>query len=216
VRVVPAVWNGDRGDLPELPGIRRSQYHLREQVDRAQLWNVCLIHPLTQMVLTSYSYLNDSIGSSRAAFHAGHSPKIMPIPTLAKNPAAGAHNGTYEGMISLTTNEPSQPIANPIKPPKPVRVMASIRNCQRMSLRRAPRAFRTPISRVRSVTETSMMFMTPMPPTISPTDEMATMAIATPPVIEWKVLIKFSVVSIPKLSGWPKGTCRRTRSISAT
>ncbi len=34
-----------------------------------------------------------------------------------------------------------------------------------MSLRRAPIALRMPISRVRSVTLTSMMFMTPMPPT---------------------------------------------------
>ena len=40
-------------------------------------------------------------------------------------------------------------------------------NCQRMSTRRAPNAFRMPISRVRSVTETSMMFMMPMPPTTS-------------------------------------------------
>ena len=30
----------------------------------------------------------------------------------------------------------------------------------------APRALRKPISRMRSVTETSMMFMTPMPPTM--------------------------------------------------
>ena len=30
-----------------------------------------------------------------------------------------------------------------------------------------PRALRSPISRVRSVTETSMMFITPMPPTSS-------------------------------------------------
>ena len=41
----------------------------------------------------------------------------------------------------------------------------------------APSAFRVPISRVRSVTETSMMFITPMPPTSS---EIAAMtAIAT-------------------------------------
>ena len=33
--------------------------------------------------------------------------------------------------------------------------------------RRAPSARRTPISRVRSVTDTSMMFMIPMPPTTS-------------------------------------------------
>ena len=36
-----------------------------------------------------------------------------------------------------------------------------------MSFCRAPVAMRTPISRVRSVTETSMMFMTPIPPTSS-------------------------------------------------
>ncbi len=34
-----------------------------------------------------------------------------------------------------------------------------------MSHRRAPMALRMPISRVRSVTVTNMMFMTPMPPT---------------------------------------------------
>ena len=44
-------------------------------------------------------------------------------------------------------------MVSPTNPPKPVSVAASIKNCQRMSLRRAPIAFRTPISRVRSVTE---------------------------------------------------------------
>ena len=34
-----------------------------------------------------------------------------------------------------------------------------------MSRRRAPSAFLTPISRMRSVTDTSMMFMTTIPPT---------------------------------------------------
>ena len=61
----------------------------------------------------------------------------------------------------------------PRTPPTAVRVMASVRNCQRMSRRLAPRALRTPISRVRSVTETSMMFMTPTPPTTRPMEEMA-------------------------------------------
>ena len=42
-----------------------------------------------------------------------------------------------------------------------------------MSLLRAPTAMRTPISLVRSVTETSMMFITPMPPTISEITAMA-------------------------------------------
>ena len=36
-----------------------------------------------------------------------------------------------------------------------------------MSPRRAPMALRMPIARVRSVTDTSMMFITPIPPTSS-------------------------------------------------
>jgi len=48
-----------------------------------------------------------------------------------------------------------------------------------MSLRFAPTALRTPISRVRSVTLTSMMFMMPMPPT---SRAMLTMPPATAPM----------------------------------
>ena len=51
-----------------------------------------------------------------------------------------------------------------------------MRNCQRISRRRAPSALRTPISRVRSVTEIIMIAITPMPPTISAIDEMTTSA----------------------------------------
>ena len=43
--------------------------------------------------------------------------------------------------------------------------VASATNWKRMSRRFAPMAFRMPISRVRSVTDTSMIFMIPMPPT---------------------------------------------------
>src|SRR5206468_601452 len=48
----------------------------------------------------------------------------------------------------------------------------SARNWSRMSRRFAPIARRMPISRVRSVTETSMMFMIPIPPTSSDTAAM--------------------------------------------
>ena len=54
-----------------------------------------------------------------------------------------------------------------MKPPKRQMLAASIRNCSRMLLRLAPMALRTPISRVRSATDTNMMFMMPMPPTNS-------------------------------------------------
>ena len=46
-----------------------------------------------------------------------------------------------------------------------------------MSFVFAPTACRRPISLVRSVTDTSMMFMIPMPPTISDTDAMAASSI---------------------------------------
>ena len=50
-------------------------------------------------------------------------------------------------------------------------VADSTTNCARMSRRRAPSALRIPISRVRSLTAISMMFMITIPPT---TSEMAT------------------------------------------
>ena len=53
----------------------------------------------------------------------------------------------------------------PSSPPKDDRTTASTRNCIKTSRSSAPMARRMPISRVRSVTETSMMFMMPMPPT---------------------------------------------------
>ena len=56
-------------------------------------------------------------------------------------------------------------------------VPASMTNWLRMSFRLAPKDLRTPISRVRSVTDTSMMFIMPMPPT---SREMAAMATSTP------------------------------------
>ena len=65
------------------------------------------------------------------------------------------------------------PSATPISPPMSDSVTASTRNCARMSRVRAPTAMRRPISRVRSVTDTSMMFMMPMPPTSSDTEATA-------------------------------------------
>ena len=53
---------------------------------------------------------------------------------------------------------------------------ASTRNCQSISRRVAPSAFRRPISLVRSLTETIMIAMTPIPPTSSATLESATIA----------------------------------------
>ena len=53
----------------------------------------------------------------------------------------------------------------PIMPPTTHRTDDSIRNCKSIWLRVAPRAFLKPTSNVRSVTDTSMIFITTMPPT---------------------------------------------------
>ena len=68
-----------------------------------------------------------------------------------------------------SSNEPPMPRRTPISPPMIESDTASITNWAITSRLRAPNAMRSPISLVRSVTDTSMMFMMPMPPTISDT-----------------------------------------------
>ena len=75
------------------------------------------------------------------------------------------------------------PTKTPMIPPAPVRTMASVRNCQMTSPRRAPIALRTPISRVRCVTDISMIFITPTPPTSNPIELTTAVSKATEPVI---------------------------------
>ena len=65
----------------------------------------------------------------------------------------------------LKTRLPMVPKIMPTMPPMPQSIPDSMRNWATMLLRWAPRLRRMPISRVRSVTVTSMMFMMPMPPT---------------------------------------------------
>ena len=74
---------------------------------------------------------------------------------------------------AATASPSSSASVTPSAPPMRQTSTASMRNCLRMSPWRAPTAMRTPISCVRSVTDTSMMFITPMPPT---TSEMTAMA----------------------------------------
>ena len=59
------------------------------------------------------------------------------------------------------------PSSVPISPPTIDSVVDSVSTCQTMSRRLAPSALRRPISRVRSETTISMMFMMTMPPTTS-------------------------------------------------
>ena len=63
-------------------------------------------------------------------------------------------------------------------PPVSEMIVVSIRNCRITSRFFAPIARRTPISRVRSITLASMMFMIPIPPTSSEIEAIATITIS--------------------------------------
>ena len=95
------------------------------------------------------------------------------MPTLPEtsNPAATAHNLITDGipMARVTTLAMKIPASTPMAPPIKAIVLDSIKNCSSTSERRAPSALRIPISLVRSVTETSMMFIITIPPTTSDT-----------------------------------------------
>ena len=66
----------------------------------------------------------------------------------------------------------------PVVPPIKQINMASIRNCCKIFACRAPIAIRTPISFVRSVTETNIIFITPIPPTIKEIKAMMLLRVA--------------------------------------
>ena len=80
-------------------------------------------------------------------------------------------------VTAVKTLAIANPTRMPINPPVVEIAAASIKNWINMSLRRAPIAIRMPISFVLSVTATSMIFMTTMPPTKRAREEMAIMAI---------------------------------------
>ena len=86
-------------------------------------------------------------------------------------PRSASRRSAIAGSCSTASDAPT-PSATPMTPPTTTSVTASNRNCSRTWRPFAPMAMRMPISRVRSVTDTSMMFMMPMPPTSS---EMAAM-----------------------------------------
>ena len=69
--------------------------------------------------------------------------------------------------MTPTDPESAQPRPMPSAPPIKLSNADSVRNCNLISAFRAPNALRKPISCVRSETETSMIFMMPIPPTNS-------------------------------------------------
>ena len=94
----------------------------------------------------------------------------------------------FQPVLAAPKVVTARPSAMPSRPPTRLIVTASIRNWLRMSARLAPIALRMPISRVRSVTVTSMIFMIPMPPTNSDTPATLASNMVKMPVCCWAVL----------------------------
>src|SRR5215218_2466982 len=99
----------------------------------------------------------------------------MPVTAQTKNDNQTEDGATSVGHLNnrLMSHELIIPRPTPIMPPVMLIKIASTKNCNKMSLPLAPMDMRKPISLVLSVTETYMMFMMPIPPTIN---DMAAMA----------------------------------------
>ena len=98
-------------------------------------------------------------------------PAPAPRPTDQRVTRAGS------GVKLETAAASPQPASTPCSPPSVDSTIASIRNWRRMSPAWRPSDLRSPISRVRSVTLISMMFMMTMPPTTMPMQTTAGMAV---------------------------------------
>src|SRR5437899_1890496 len=93
-------------------------------------------------------------------------PTLMPRPSATATDQAVTRAG--RGDATWTSAARALPARRPAMPPSSERMADSARNWRRMSRRDAPSDLRIPISRVRSVTLISMMFMITMPPTTIP------------------------------------------------
>ena len=90
-----------------------------------------------------------------------------PAETSTATTMAASEACVGQFLYDRTRTDVVRPARIPMAPPVMQSSTASTRNCRKMWWLRAPTAMRRPISRVRSVTETSMIFMMPTPPTTS-------------------------------------------------
>src|SRR5947209_19135434 len=127
---------------------------------------------------SAYSYLNDWMGSSRAAWRAGYQPKKTPTPAAipTESSTAAGETAVDQRRYSEMPTDAANPSMMPTTPPNRLRITDSTTNCPRTSRALAPTARRMPISLVRTVTDNNMMFMIPMPPTSSDTLAMQAMS----------------------------------------
>ena len=116
--------------------------------------------------------------------------------------------------LAATADRP-KPTRMPTRPPNRESTTASTRNCISTWPASAPMASRMPISRVRSVTETSMMFMMPMPPTSRLTPATADSRPVRTPVMPVSTLAIWAMSKTLKSSRSPIPIWRRSRNSSS-
>jgi len=109
----------------------------------------------------------------------------------------------------------AHPESTPITPPMAESMIVSARNCRSMSRDRAPTALRMPISRVRSFTAISMMFMITMPPTTMPIATTAGTTANSTAVSCFQKFTSASAVSTEKSFSWPGRSPCATRIASS-
>ena len=120
---------------------------------------------------------------------AGATPKTIPTKAEKPNESSTDHQGTVVVKNLPIIKEIPIPKAIPIIPPSPDKVIASIKNWFLISEGLAPTAFLSPISLVHSVTDTSIIFMIPMPPTTKDIAAIPPRAKVNTPVI-WEIVDK--------------------------
>ena len=119
------------------------------------------------------------------------------------------------GVVAPMSQASPLASSRPSIPPRMHSSADSIRNWTRISLRRAPMALRRPISKVRSFTLTSMMFMTTMPPTTSEMRVMGVTTMAMEPVNWSTSWFTSSTLTRPKSSSSRWSGSRRISSLSS-
>ena len=121
----------------------------------------------------------------------------------------GRTGGTPNRRLSRLPE--TMPRATPAMPPISESTTASQRNCAMMLRFLAPMARRMPISLVRSVTDTSMMFMMPTPAATSAMEEMTAEPMRRLEVMPRNWVTTESLEMISKSSSAPGATLRRAR-----
>ena len=102
--------------------------------------------------------------------------------------------------IFFTIQLAPQPIRTPIIPPVILIRIASMRNWLSISIPRAPTDMRRPISRVLSVTDTYMIFIMPIPPTINDIPAIHASRVVIKSVVEFNILLSSCWLRIVKSS----------------